>query len=104
MSIISVEMMKTRDETEMKKTTTKEKQIKTGRSKGIRSYSEIVSAKFFCCSFKLDFLQVICKDSLISKLNLELGLSNVFKQREVYESKHVVMECRSLKTLYSNLK
>ena len=104
MSIISVEMMKTRDETEMKKTTTKEKQLKTGRSKGIRSYSEIVSAKFFCCSFKLGFLQVICKDSLISKLNLELGLSNVFKQREVYESKHVVMECRSLKTLYSNLK
>ena len=104
MSIISVEMMKTRDETEMKKTTTKEKQIKTGRSKGIRSYSEIVSAKFFCCSFKLGFLQVISKDSLISKLNLELGLSNVFKQREVYESKHVVMECRSLKTLYSNLK
>ena len=104
MSIISVEMMKTRDETEMKKTTTKEKQIKTGRSKGIKSYSEIVSAKFFCCSFKLGFLQVICKDSLISKLNLELGLSNVFKQREVYESKHVVMECRSLKTLYSNLK
>ena len=104
MSIISVEMMKTRDETGMKKTTTKEKQIKTGRSKGIRSYSEIVSAKFFCCSFKLGFLQVICKDSLISKLNLELGLSNVFKQREVYESKHVVMECRSLKTLYSNLK
>ena len=104
MSIISVEMMKTRDETEMKKATTKEKQIKTGRSKGIRSYSEIVSAKFFCCSFKLGFLQVICKDSLISKLNLELGLSNVFKQREVYESKHVVMECRSLKTLYSNLK
>ena len=104
MSIISVEMMKTIDETEMKKATIKEKKIKTGRSKAIRSYSEIVSAKFFCCSFKLGFLQVICKDSLIFKLNLELGLSNVFKQREVYESKHVVMECRSLKTLYSNLK
>ena len=37
MSIISAEMMKTIDETEMKKTTTKEKQIKTGRSKGIKS-------------------------------------------------------------------
>ena len=104
MSIISVEMMKTIDETEMKKTTTKEKQIKTGRCKGIRSYSKIVSAKFFCCSFKLGFLQVICKDSLIFKMNLELGLSNVFKQREVYESKHVAMECRSLKILYGNLK
>ena len=36
MSIISVEMMKTIDETKMKKAT-KETQIKTGRSKGNRS-------------------------------------------------------------------
>ena len=44
MSIISVEMMKTIDEREMLKTT-KEKQTKTERSKGNRSYGERVRAK-----------------------------------------------------------
>ena len=44
MSIISVEIMKTMDETEMQKTT-KEKQTKTERSKANSSYSERVRAK-----------------------------------------------------------
>ena len=57
MSIISVEMIKTIDETEMKKAR-KEKQIKTGRSKGNRSYGEKVSAKCFCFAFKLGFFPV----------------------------------------------
>ena len=39
MWIISVEIMKAKDEREMQKTT-KEKQTKTEKSKGIRSYSE----------------------------------------------------------------
>ena len=47
MSIISVEIMKTIDERELQKTT-KEKQTKTGRSKGNRNYSEKVRAKWFC--------------------------------------------------------
>ena len=42
--IISVEIMKTIDEREMQKPT-KEKQTKTERSKGNRSYSERVRAK-----------------------------------------------------------
>ena len=44
MSIISAEIMKTIDEREMQKAT-KEKQAKTERSKGNRSYSERVRAK-----------------------------------------------------------
>ena len=76
MPMISVEIMKTVDEREMQKTT-KEKQIKTERSKENRSYSERVRAKRFCCAFKLGFLQLICRVSLIFKSNLEVsGNSN----------------------------
>ena len=78
MPIISIEIMKTIDEREMQKTT-KEKQTKTERSKGNRSYSERVRAKWFCCAFKLGFLQLICKASLIFKSNLELALSIILK-------------------------
>ena len=83
MPIISVEIKKTIDEKEMQKTT-KEKQTKTERSKGNRSYSERVRAKWFCCAFKLGFLQLICKASLIFKSNLELTLSIILKQRELW--------------------
>ena len=79
--------MKIIDEREMHKTT-KEKQTKAERRNGNRSYSEGVRAKCFCCTFKLGFLQLICKASLIFKSNLELALSIILKQRELYESKH----------------
>ena len=77
--------------------TTKEKQTKAERSNGNRSYSERVRAKWFCCAFKLGFLQLIYMASLIFKSNLELALSIILKQRELYESKHVSEECRCLK-------
>ena len=96
MPIISVEIMKTIDEREMQKAT-KEKQTKTERSKGNRSCSERVRAKWFCCAFKLGLIQLICKASLIFKLNLELALSILLKQRELYESKHIAVECKCLK-------
>ena len=99
MPIISVEIMKTIDEREIQKTT-KEKQTKTERSKGNRSYSERVRAKWFCCAFKLGFLQLICKGSLIFKSNLELALSIILKQWELYESKYVAVECNCLKIWY----
>ena len=54
--------MKTIDDREMQNPT-KEKQTKTERSKGNRSYSERVRAKLFYCAFDLDFLQLICKAS-----------------------------------------
>ena len=97
MAIISVEIMKTIDEREMEKTA-KERQTKTERSKGNRSYSERGRAKWFCYAFKSGFLQLICKASLISKSNLELALSIILRQRELYESKYVIVECRCLKT------
>ena len=67
------------------------------RTRGDRSYSERVRAKWFCCAFKLGFLQLICKASLIFKSNLELALSIILKQRELHESKHVAVEHRSSK-------
>ena len=88
MPIISVEIMKTIDQREMQKTT-KEKQTKTEWSKGNRSYSKEVRTKWFFCVFMLGFLQLICKVSLIFKSNLELALSYILKQRELYESEHV---------------
>ena len=96
MLIISVEIMKTIDEREMQKTT-KEKQTKTERNKGNRSYSERVRTKWFCCAFKLGFLQSICKAYLILKSNLELALSIILKQWDLYALKHVAVECRCLK-------
>ena len=79
--------------------TTKEKQTKTQTSKGNISYSKRVRANGFYYAFKLGFLQLICKASLIFKSNLELALSIILKQRKLYESKHVAVECRCLKIL-----
>ena len=95
MPIISVKIMKTIDEREMQKTT-KEKQTKAERSNGNRSYSERVRAKWFCCAFKLNVLQLICRAALIFKSNLDLALSIILKQRELHESKHVAVKCRYL--------
>ena len=79
------------------KKTSKVKQTKTENSKGNKSYSERVRAKWFCCAFELGFLQLICRASLIFKSNLELALSIILKQTELYELKHVSVECRCLK-------
>ena len=53
--------------------------------------------KYVCCVFNLCFLQLICKASLFFKSNLELALSIILKQRELYESKHAAVGCRYLK-------
>ena len=65
--------------------------------KGNGIYNERERAKWFCCAFKLGFLQLICKASLIFKSNLELALSIILKEWELYESKNVTLECRCLK-------
>ena len=75
----------------MKEKGKKNKDRKTERSGA--GYSESVRAEWFCCAFKLGFAQLICKVSLIFKSNLELALS---KDRELYEPKHVVVECNYL--------
>ena len=86
------EIMKIIDERE-----TGKKKARTEKNKRDKSYSERVRAKWFCCAFKLGFLQLICKASLIFKSNLELALSVILKERELYESKHVAVKCRCLK-------
>ena len=75
----------------------KGKKTKTERRKGVAQVIEKVWAKWFCCAFKLGFVQLICKASLIFKWNLELALLIILKERELYESKHVMVECRCLK-------
>ena len=65
---------------------TQKRKTKTEKTKGDKSYSERVRAKWFCCAFKLDFLQLICKASLIFKSNLEWALSIILTERELYES------------------
>ena len=90
------EITKIMDEEETQKNKQTKKQTKTEKNKGDRSYSERVRAKWFCCAFKLDFLELICKASLMFKSNFELTLSIILKQRELHESKHVAVECRCL--------
>ena len=51
------------------------------RTRGDRCYSERVRGKRFSCTFKLGFLQLMCKASFIFKLNLELALSIIFKTK-----------------------
>ena len=93
--------MKTIDERELQKTI-KGKQTKTESSIGNRNYSEMVRvrAKWFCCAFNLGSVQLICNASLTFQLNLKLALSFILKQRELYESKHVPVECRSCRCKY----
>ena len=93
--------MKIVDERETQKKQKQQQQRSKQRQKRARvnrTYSEKVRAKWFCCAFKLGFLQLICNASLIFKANLELALLIILKQRELYESKHAVVESRCLKS------
>ena len=64
---------------------------------GHKSYSEMARDKWFCCAFKLGFLHLICKASLIFKSNLELALSITLKERKLYELEHVAVKYKCLK-------
>ena len=80
--------------------TQKQQQQKKQRQRTIRGNKIVngkVRAKWFCCAHKLGFIQLMFKASLIFKSNLELALSIILKQRELYESKHVAVEYRFLK-------
>ena len=63
----------------------KEKRKKKKKKNRDESYSESVRDKWFCWAFKLGFLQLICKASLIFKSNLELALSIILKEKELHE-------------------
>ena len=77
--------------------TTKANKQREKRTRQGRNYDERMRAKWFCCAFKFGFVQLICKSSITFKLNLEFASSVIFKQRELYESKHVAVECRCIK-------
>ena len=62
-----------------------------------RSKAIVKGLELIFCAFKLGFPQLICQASLIFQSNLELALSIILKQKELYNSKHVVVECRCLK-------
>ena len=75
----------------------KRKKTKTVKNKGDKSYGERARAEWFCCASKWGFIKLICRASLIFKSNLELALLIILKEKELYESKHVAVECRCLK-------
>ena len=83
------EILKIIDERETHKYTFKKTPRKTEKDKRDGSYSKRVRVNWFCCVFKLGFLQLISEASLISKTNLELALSIIFKGRSLYKSKPV---------------
>ena len=85
MPIICIEIIKTIGETEpQKQNKNKQKKQTLKRTKGGgRSYSERVRAKWLCCAFKLGFLLLICKASLIFESNLQLAVSIILKHREL---------------------
>ena len=58
---------------------------------------KIIDERAKCDRRWLGFLQLIWKDSLLFKSNLELGLSIILQERDIYETRYVAVECRSLK-------
>ena len=89
---------KCKKKTKKKTKQNKKKQQKKNkqRQKEARSIGAIAKVRELN-DFAVHLTFAICKASLIFKSNLELALSIILKQRELYESKHVVVECRCLK-------
>ena len=56
------------------------------------SFNKRVRAKWFCCTFKVGFLQLICKDSLVFKSNLEVALStlSITLKKKIYTSQSML--------------
>ena len=75
--------------------TKKYKETETKEQRDDTNYSESVRLNDFI--LPLSFLRLICKASSIFKPNLKLALSIILKERESYDLKHVVVECRSFK-------
>ena len=79
-----LEIMKIIDKRE---TQANKNKTKTEKNKGDKTYSERVRAKWFCCAFKLGFLQFICKASLFFKYNLKLALLIILKEMGIIRIK-----------------
>ena len=80
------EIMKMKGERERENN---EEQKRQKRNKGV--------AQVRCCAFKLGFVQLMHRPSLIFKSNLESALSSILKERELYDTKHAVVEYKCLK-------
>ena len=81
-------------------TNKRSKKNKDRKSKGVRGTEAVVKGwqlNGFSVHFELGFSQLIGKAVLIFKSILELALSIILKERELYESKYVAVECRCLK-------
>ena len=85
---IVVERRTKQQQQHQKKQTNKQRQKRIKRD---TSYSEMLKAKWFCCAFKLGFLQLICKASSIFKSKLELALSINLIKREFLGQMYVTV-------------
>ena len=71
---------------------------KNTEKKGVRKLQWKGKSKMvLLCVYVRFSLINIFKASLIFKSNLELALTIVLKEKELYESEHVMVECRCLK-------
>ena len=85
-----------RHERQTQKNNNKNKQ-RQERARGREAIVKGWELNYFVVHFKLGFLQLRCKDSLIFKSNLQSASSIILKQGELYKSKHVAVDCRCLK-------
>ena len=77
----------------MKQKSKKEKKNKDRKEqRDDASFNKRVRAKWFCCTFKVGFLQLICKDSLVFKSNLEVALStlSITLKKKIYTSQSML--------------
>ena len=66
-----------------RKTATRVNKEKQKRTRGDRSYNERARAKSICCAFKLGFLQLICKASLIFEVEYRVSFINYVKTKRI---------------------
>ena len=66
-----------------RKTATRVNKERQKRARGDRSYTERVRAKSICCAFKLGFLQLICKASLIFEVEYRVSFINYVKTKRI---------------------
>ena len=59
-----------------------QKKNKDRKEEGDKSYSDRARAKWFFSVFKLGFLQLICKASLIFKSDFRVSFTNYFKRKK----------------------
>ena len=72
---------------------------KTESKKGDKIYSGRLKAKYFWCAFKLEFLELIWKVSLLLQPNLELAWIIILKDRIIQ-----VNDCSGTVQMFKNMR